>query len=510
MIKKNLNIKNLILFLLFLNLIYFFNGCGSSSKSSSAKWTFMVYMDGDNNLDTAAIADLEEMKAVGSNSKVNIVVQCDTLNSFTGTRRYYIKKNEAQIIEQLEEQDMSDPSVLTAFINWATEHYPAEHYILVLWNHGDAWRKTKGLPLFKGLLSDDTSGGSTMTIPALSGAISACGKKLDIIAMDACLMANLEVAYQIKNLGSYMVGSEETEPANGWPYTPILTALTNNPNMTSIQLCQQIVNDYITNTSSSNITMSAIDLSKINDLADKVNQFGEALLNSSETTKIANAKNNAQRYTNEELADLYHFANLISTTTSNKDDNIIAKASAVKSALENAVIANNKSGTGVANSYGLTVYLPQTYDSTYENTIAFAQEKSHWTNFIKHNNPPVISWVRQNPNPLTINTTGKIEAYITDADGSLDIEQVLIYQKNNPSNFAYMYDDGLGQDSIARDNIYTVGIRISSGETRNPKFGQNLLEIPENKTTAILQMVVKAKDRSGNEDTENFNLNYSY
>ena len=37
----------------------------------------MVYMAGDNNLESAAMTDLKEMAKVGSTSAVNIVVQLD-------------------------------------------------------------------------------------------------------------------------------------------------------------------------------------------------------------------------------------------------------------------------------------------------------------------------------------------------------------------------------------------------------------------------------------------------
>ena len=48
-----------------------------SPLHATACWTVMVYLDGDNNLEPAAIDDLNEMEAVGSTNKVNVVVQFD-------------------------------------------------------------------------------------------------------------------------------------------------------------------------------------------------------------------------------------------------------------------------------------------------------------------------------------------------------------------------------------------------------------------------------------------------
>ena len=51
------------------------------------------------------------------------------------------------------------------------------------------------------------------------------GRKLDVLGLDACLMAMGEVGYQSKGSASFMIGSEQTEPAEGWPYTAVLGEL---------------------------------------------------------------------------------------------------------------------------------------------------------------------------------------------------------------------------------------------------------------------------------------------
>ena len=56
-----------------------------------AKWTVMVYMAADNNLDRAALKDIAEMAKVGSNEKVNILVQLDR-EADQKTRRFFITR----------------------------------------------------------------------------------------------------------------------------------------------------------------------------------------------------------------------------------------------------------------------------------------------------------------------------------------------------------------------------------------------------------------------------------
>ena len=48
-------------------------------KNDTAEWTVMIYLDADNNLESAGIDDISEMEMVGSSDDVNIVVQVDRI-----------------------------------------------------------------------------------------------------------------------------------------------------------------------------------------------------------------------------------------------------------------------------------------------------------------------------------------------------------------------------------------------------------------------------------------------
>ena len=54
-------------------------GKAQSNDSGKAKWTFLVYMAGDNNLDGAALLDIAEMARAGSTKDVHVLVQLDRL-----------------------------------------------------------------------------------------------------------------------------------------------------------------------------------------------------------------------------------------------------------------------------------------------------------------------------------------------------------------------------------------------------------------------------------------------
>lgn len=61
--------------------------------ATEKNWTVMVYMAGDNNLDSAGVVDLTEMKKVGSTKEINILVQFDREGRNMATNRYYVQKD---------------------------------------------------------------------------------------------------------------------------------------------------------------------------------------------------------------------------------------------------------------------------------------------------------------------------------------------------------------------------------------------------------------------------------
>ncbi len=106
------------------------------------KWTVMVYLAGDNDLDSAGVVDLTEMKKAGSSDRVAVVAQFDRIGTLKGTRRDFLQKGgtlDEDVVGDLGETNTGDPAVLRDFILWAATAYPAEHYMVVIWNHGSGW-----------------------------------------------------------------------------------------------------------------------------------------------------------------------------------------------------------------------------------------------------------------------------------------------------------------------------------------------------------------------------------
>ncbi len=262
-------------------------------------WTFMVYMCADNDLEELALNDFEEMAEIGSDGNLNIIVQLDLNCSESNDdidwdtcKRFHITKNMEPIssnaISDLGEVNMGSDFILKDFIEWGISTYPAEKYSLIIWDHGKAW---------EGCCKDDhgnfvndeweTDGLYTKEIDEALGTDS----PIDVIGFHACLMGNIETAYQIHDSGiDYMVASEEkmVEPKYnllnfGYSFYEILYEIQTNPEMTGIELSKCMVDEYnIYDINPINYiynqTISAIDLNKIDDLATELDNFADTLI----------------------------------------------------------------------------------------------------------------------------------------------------------------------------------------------------------------------------------------
>jgi hypothetical protein len=62
-------------------------GVSSVGVGMAKQWTFLVYLAGDNNLESFGQRDLQEMKTVGSTEDFNVVAQFDRMSDGV-TRRY--------------------------------------------------------------------------------------------------------------------------------------------------------------------------------------------------------------------------------------------------------------------------------------------------------------------------------------------------------------------------------------------------------------------------------------
>lgn len=341
----------------------------SKKKQSNIRktWSIYTYIAGDNNLSDAGLADIREMEIAGASKDVHVAIQIDTQGEHTGSIRYeiaepdYDGKSHRTVLERLPEQNTGDPRYLADFAAWAAKRYPAENRLLVVWNHGAGFMHTPT----RDIGYDDSSKGDALTMGELRWALEKAGfgsgtmGKLAILGFDACLMNMVEVAYEFVGLTDFVVGSQQTEPGDGWPYADVITGIKNNGG--SKKVAANIVNVYINSykkTGTSGVTQSALDLGLLSSVGKSVDDLGSALLKvlGSKKGDILGARVITQGYEEPTYVDLVDMAQNISARV--QDAKVKAACVAVTAAVKKAVIANGKLGGAVVHSAGLSIWYP--------------------------------------------------------------------------------------------------------------------------------------------------------
>ena len=388
-----------------------------------ADWTWMVYMAGDNNLSQAGDDDLEQMRAVGSTSHLNVLTQFDNAGD-QGTRRFLVGRNgESERLVDLGETDSGSPETLVDFVRWAKENHPAQRYALILWNHGGGWAPSEieeiereaptraasklrrtffrsslerilAVPVNqRAICSDDGSGHSLDTAElgkALARIVTILGQPIDLLGMDACLMSNLEVAFEAAPHARVLVASEETEPARGWPYDTLLAALAETPSLAANELGARIVRAYVDSyagdESASDVTQTALDLTKISDLTTPLDELASALTEEMAEAAVWlwSAQRHSASFGDGSLRDLTQLCRGLEAKGSAR---IQQAAAAMRAAMASgpgrAVLAECHRGPKVEECGGLSIYLPFGAEiSQYYAEVAFAQ-KTKWPMLLK-------------------------------------------------------------------------------------------------------------------------------
>ena len=377
-------------------------------RKAPAEWTIMVFGNGKNDLEPFLMKDLNEMELVGSSAKLNIVVEAGRIDGYDtsdgdwkGVRRYLmtkdndVKKVSSKIVEDLGMIDMGDYKNLAAFGKWAKEKYPAKKYMMIVWNHGSGWSKGGQRPVTKGISYDEQSGNHINT-PQLGLALKELGK-VDVYGSDACLMQMPEVDYEIKDYADYIVGSEETEPGDGYTYNTFLTPVAANPAMGALELAKVAVNAYSDHyqTLNAGSTQSVVKSASLIRLVTLTNEFTAAMTVSGDKALAKKARDGAMKYAVAENKDFYDFLRLVLAET--KSDEVKAKGQALMTFITSELVLHNRTNNdpggywnGPINyslSKGIAVYFPDNGLAAGYSDLQWAKV-SRWDEFVTWMNQP--------------------------------------------------------------------------------------------------------------------------
>ena len=253
------------------------NKSGSSGVTPSAKtvkkndtWTVLVYMCGSNLESQAGYAsdNIKEMQKASIPENVHFVMETGGSNQWQNEvispdnlERYEISGGMLYKVDSQPRTSMADQETFSDFLKWGVKNYPADHYMLVFWDHGGG--------SLSGVCQDELDK-DNLTLPELTAGIAEAGVTFDVIGFDTCLMATLETAQMLSPYANYMVASEEVEPACGWAWQE-WPGWFNEPSESAADLGKTICDTYFAKCTdkkvADTVTLSVVDLSKIDAVA---------------------------------------------------------------------------------------------------------------------------------------------------------------------------------------------------------------------------------------------------
>ena len=362
------------------------NDVTTRQYSAEDTWAIYWYLCGSDLESDGGFAteDLDEMLQVTLPENVQIVVQTggsyewwnDVVDA-DAVNRFLYSGDELTLVDEQPNANMGDSETFADFLQFCNTEYPADHQVVLLWNHGGG--------SLAGVAFDEQFDGDSLSLAEMHQAfdsvftLSESNPPIEMIGFDACLMATLETAQTFSGVARYMVASEELEPGCGWDYSGFLQALADDASQTGATLGMAICDTYATACEelglADEITLSVIDLTALTPLLAAYHNVGVEALNTAcnspeflsrlrrgaEFSENYGPNNKSEGYTN--MVDLSDFAYYIA-------DYLPNTTGMVDAALEQCVVYK-VNGPYRARSGGLACYYP--YDTDTDSLRSYSE-----------------------------------------------------------------------------------------------------------------------------------------
>jgi len=366
-----------------------------AAATDEGSWTVLTYSIADTNLEPFMMTDLEEIGDVGSQKGLNLIALVDRsdeysedpvlgLNDWSGAKLLQIGKNEATVLEDMGDVNTGDPNVLADFIARGISSYPADHYALIISDHGASWPGVGA----DGSFDDD--GLSLREIDeALAAGLEAVDvEKFDMLGFDACLMATYEVASTLAPRADRLVASQELEPGHGWDYTA-LDVIADDGQATVDELGSAIIDGFHKQANDegtdAEITLAEIDLTKMGAVDEALTAFTDVLIDAAATVGPTVGRTLADTLgfgqspdpsQDTHMKDLAIFTSEIGVQllfASDAADNLTRAI--------NDVVLDRVDGQATRGATGLSIYFPDSEDY-FDQDYTTLQDRGGWLEFL--------------------------------------------------------------------------------------------------------------------------------
>ncbi|WP_321506518.1 clostripain-related cysteine peptidase [uncultured Methanoregula sp.] len=189
--------------------------------------------------------------------------------------------------------DMGSGLTLSRFIQETRSSRTSDRTILIIADHGNS---------YDGIGNDEVTG-NQLKMGDIDSALSGSGIRYEPIMFDACLMASVEVGKTVQPYTGVMLGSEEIQRGS-YEYSAIIDPLLENPDTDAQTIMKKVSDTYIDRKGSAKSagkvkTMAIIDVSKMPQIRDSLDELGAKLVPIAETDQglhdLKSAYNDAVR-----------------------------------------------------------------------------------------------------------------------------------------------------------------------------------------------------------------------
>ena len=354
-----------------------------------SRWTVLVYLAGDNELEQFALEDIEEMESIGLPDDISVALlldrhadYADGHGDWSDTRRGILRHDDdpeafATRFDSLGEQNSASGQTLADFIDWGTRVRPAERYALVIWDHGGG---------LAGVCWDYTDDFDSLPIGDLADAVENTGVHFEMIGFDACIQGMAEVVHQLEHCTDLVVASEANEPAHGWNYRVWLKSLASPAIDSGEDLATAAVQTY-SRLGPAFASLSAARTDAMHDLSAALDDFAASVTTAADDDQwdeILRCRNLADRFVRfnqyGQSVDLGDFLSRVADAS--VPASVRQTAALARDRLDEALVAvhadTDHHGTGLA------VYLPYAGGEVWPNFSqpTWAFPGSEWTEML--------------------------------------------------------------------------------------------------------------------------------
>ncbi|MDR2465885.1 MAG: hypothetical protein LBD35_00715 [Prevotellaceae bacterium] len=224
--------------------------------------TVVVYMVADNSLDFMVDHDVNELEhAWNDKFDGNMTVYIDRRGKTPYILKIQADKSSKVVSPQIKtyaEQNSCSPEVMAKVVADIKSLCPAQSYGMIFWSHASGW--LPGTSAVTRAFGED--GDYDMEISDLAKLPG----KYDFFIFDACNMANVEVAYELRRNADYIVASVMEVLADGFPYDKVLEQLF-KPQADLVEFAKGFMAYYRAYNPASG-TISVVDARKFDELAE--------------------------------------------------------------------------------------------------------------------------------------------------------------------------------------------------------------------------------------------------